>query len=191
MVSIATSLSSSKNQLSTLKRSCGLLLSVTILSCLALTMLSPAYILAEDYSIRTVDMAKLMKATKVASEKLPALEAKSKKQEQDFKAQRDSIKSFEKKLIDKNVTPDSKEADELRVKARDFDRKLKDSQEEMQKQYAQISKEALKQAQEAINSYAQKNKVSLVLEKGAKGASPVLYGEAGSDITAELISSMK
>lgn len=191
MISLVTSLSVFKNQLSTLNRSRGHLLSVAILSCLTFTALIPAYILADDYSIRTVDMAKLMKATKVASEKLPALEAKSKKQEQEFKAQRDSIKSLEKKLIDKNVAPDSKEADELRVKARDFDRKLKDSQEEMQKQYAQISKEALKQAQDAVNSYAQKNKISLVLEKGAKGASPVLYGEAGSDITAELIANMK
>lgn len=148
-------------------------------------------VLADEYVIKTVDMAKLMKASKVAKEKLPALEAKSQKHEQEFKAQRDSIKALEKKLLEKNVSSDSKEADELRAKARDFERKLKDSQEEMQKQYAQISREALKQAQDAVTKYAQNNKVSLVLEKGSKGASPVLYGEEGADITDQIISTLK
>lgn len=105
-----------------------------------------------------------------------------------LKRQKDDIDSLKDQLEKKSVVMKEEERanleDEYRRKLRDFERNYKDSQTDLQKKDNELTGTILKDLQEVIREYGQKEDYTVILENSS---SAVLYGAKNADLTDEII----
>lgn len=143
-----------------------------------------------DFRVATVDVNKVLNESKDAKGKKKDLDEVTLKAKTKIESQRKVLKDKEEKLKKDKVATDSKEADAFRQEAREFARMVKDTDEDLKKRYLKINKELTDAALGAVRKYAESKKIDLVLDKSNDSRGPVLFGDAGADITEDVIRSM-
>lgn len=153
----------------------------------ALLVVSPV---VAEFRVATVDMNRVLNESKEAQavrKKLDDMQTTAKKK---LEAKRDALQQLEGKLKAQKVTDDSKEAENFRAQARDFDRMVKDTREDMQKEFIKSNKVLTDKTMSLVQKYAASNKIDLVLDKSEAIRGPVLYAGPVFDITDEIVKSM-
>jgi outer membrane protein len=105
-----------------------------------------------------------------------------------LKRQKDDIDSLKDQLEKKSVVMKEEERanleDEYRRKLRDFERNYKDSQADLQKKDNELTGGIIKELQEIIRDYGERESYTLILEATS---SAVLYGTKSADLTDEVM----
>ena len=105
-----------------------------------------------------------------------------------LKRQKDEIDSLKDQLEKKSVMmKDDQRAnleDEYRRKLRDFERNYKDSQTDLQKKDNELTGAIIKDLQEVIRDYGEREGYTLILEATS---SAVLYGTKSADLTDDVM----
>lgn len=140
-----------------------------------------------EFKVATVDVNRVLNESPDAKEKKKELDAASLKAKAKVDEERKTLKATEDKLKQSGAASDSKEVEKFRQDAKDFARMVKDTDEDLRKQFMKINKELTERALGAIRKYAEQNKIDLVLDKGETSRGPVLFGQASADITSDVI----
>lgn len=105
-----------------------------------------------------------------------------------LKRQKDDIDSLKDQLEKKSVVMKEEERanleDEYRRKLRDFERNYKDSQADLQKKDNELTGAIIKDLQEVIRTYGEREGYTLILEATS---SAVLYGTKSADLTDDVM----
>jgi len=105
-----------------------------------------------------------------------------------LKRQKDDIDSLKDQLEKKSVVMKEEERanleDEYRRKLRDFERNYKDSQADLQKKDNELTGAIIKDLQEVIRDYGEREGYTLILEATS---SAVLYGNKSADLTDDVM----
>ena len=105
-----------------------------------------------------------------------------------LKKQKDDIDSMKEQLEKKALVMKEEERanveDNYRKKLRDFERNYKDSQTDLQKKDNELTGGIIKELQDIIRDYGERESYTLILESTS---SAVLYGAKGADLTDEII----
>jgi Skp family chaperone for outer membrane proteins len=159
-------------------------------SLLATAFICTASIALADYKVATVDVNRVLNETKDAKVKKKQLDEVSLKAKAKVEERQKALKTAEDKLKQSGAAADSKEAEKLQADAREFAHFVKDTDEDLRKEYMKINKELSDKALDIIKKYAETHGVDLVLDKGERGRGPVLFGSAAADITEDVLKSM-
>lgn len=144
-----------------------------------------------EFTIATVDMAQLLNENSESKEARDKLSEQSKKAKAKVEQKRQALQSKEAELKKKNVSLDSKEAEQFRQDAKEFQRFVKDAEDELKREFMRTNTKVTKKALDAIQGYARSHKIDLVLDKGSVGRSAVLFGTPQVDITDAIIKKMR
>ncbi|RIL10045.1 MAG: hypothetical protein DCC75_05225 [Proteobacteria bacterium] len=161
-----------------------------------ITLFSLVFILAlsspslADFKLATVDINRVINESSQAKAKRDELEKKSSEMRKKIDERSKALKTREAKLKEQKVADESSEAEKFREDARDFSRYVKDSEEDMKKDFLKFNKTLTDKAVKVISDYAKKNEIALVLDKSEKGPSLVLFGDASFDISEDVIREM-
>jgi len=105
-----------------------------------------------------------------------------------LKKQKDEIDGLKDQLDKKSMVMKEEERanleDDYRRKMRDFERNYKDSQADLQQKDNELTGGIIKELQEIIRDYGERENYTLILESTN---SAVLYGAKGADLTDEVI----
>ncbi len=126
----------------------------------------------------------------MAKEQRKTLDALSKQAKSKIEAKKQSIGSMEKQIKDKKLTDDSKEVQEINNEIKNFNRLVKESEDEVKTEFLKINKVLTEKALKLINEYAAKKDLDMVMDRSDKNRGPVLFGDPGVDITNEIIKQM-
>lgn len=137
-----------------------------------------------EYKIATVDITKILNESNEAKAKKIEVDKKADAARKELEGKRDVLQAAGKKLQD---TKDPKEIEKFKKDQQEFATTMRAKDDELQKQIGEFNKQLTDKAMKIIEAYAKENGISLVLYKGDKPRGPVLYGEAGDDITAEIL----
>ncbi|NDC38004.1 MAG: OmpH family outer membrane protein [Proteobacteria bacterium] len=143
-----------------------------------------------EFRIATVDVNRVLNESKEAQgvrKKLDEMQSAAAKK---LEGKRDSLKKQESALKGKGVSDDSKDAESFRAQAREFDRMVKDTREDLQKEFMKLNKVLTDKTMAAVQKYASANKIDLVLDKSQAVRGPVLYAGPVFDITSDIIKAM-
>ena len=137
-----------------------------------------------DFKIATVDITKILNESSEAKAKKIQIDGKADIARKDLEGKRDQLQITGKKLQE---SQDPKGIEKFKKDQQEFAALMRSKDEELQKQISDFNKQLTDKAMKIIEGYAKENGISLVLYKGDKPRGPVLYGEAGDDITAEIL----
>ena len=140
--------------------------------------------------IATVDVARILNESSGAAAKKKELDVISQEAKKKAEARLKELKALETKLKEAKVSPDSKEAENFRTQAREYERFVKDTEEDIKKRFVKVNKEMTDKALTKIEAYAKSNKLDLVLDKSEKYRGPVLFGVETADITDSVIETL-
>ena len=143
-----------------------------------------------EFRVATVDVNRVLNETKEAKVKKKELDEISLKAKSKIEEKRKVLKATEDKLKSASVSPESKEAEKFRTDAREFARFVKDTDEDIKKEFLKTNKFLTDKALDIIKKYAEQHSIDLVLDKGEKGRGPVLFGDASADITDDVVKSL-
>ena len=160
--------------------------SVSLVIAAALTMASLSPAMAE-FRIALVDINRVLNESKEAQAKRKELDEMTLKAKKKLDDKRAALKATEEKLKASNAKDDSKEVEAFRSDARNFSRLIKDSEEEIKREFLKINKALTDKALKLVADYAKKNDYDLVLDRGEAGRSPVLYGVESADISDAIV----
>lgn len=144
-----------------------------------------------EFRLATVDVNRVLNESSDAAGRKKELQALSDKARQKIEARRKTLQELETKLKSRKVAPNSKEASEFREQARDFGRFVKDTEDELKKEFLKVNKVLTDKVVAAIKKYAEEEEIQMVLDKSEKMRGPVLYGVEKFDITKDIIKKMK
>lgn len=157
---------------------------------LAALLLFSTSVAQAEFKVATVDVNRVLNESKEAKVKKKELDDITLKAKAKIEERRKTLKATEDKLKAASASPDSKEAERFRTDAREFARFVKDTDEDIKKEFLKTNKVLTDKALELIKKYAQQNSIDLVLDKGEKGRGPVLFGDASADITDAVIKTL-
>lgn len=160
------------------------------LCALALVAVFSNSVAQAEFKVATVDVNRVLNESKDAKVKKKELDEITLKAKAKIEDRRKVLKATEDKLKAASVSPDSKEAEKFRTDAREFARFVKDTDEDIKKEFLKTNKVLTDKALDLIKKYAQQHKIDLVLDKGEKGRGPVLFGDTSADITEDVIKSL-
>jgi outer membrane protein len=105
-----------------------------------------------------------------------------------LKKQKDEIDSLKDQLDKKSLVMKEEERNNLeedyRKRLRDFERNYKDSQADLQRKDNELTGAIIRDLQEIIRGYGERENYTLILESGS---SPVLYSAKSADLTDAII----
>jgi outer membrane protein len=143
----------------------------------------------EGFRVGYVDLQKALTTVEAGKNAKDRLETEVSKKRKEFEKEEASLKkeaeSFEKKAAILNDKAKAQQQAELQKKFMDFQRKMAESQMELQKRERDLTKPIIDEIRAIVEAIGKAKKFNLVLEKN-EGA--VLYSEAGTDLTEEVIS---
>ena len=142
---------------------------------------------AAQTKIATVDVNRVINELPEAKLRKKDLDDKASAARKKIEAQRAALMEQEKKLKEKKVSDTSPEAEKFRADARNYERLIRDSDEDLRKEFFKLNKQLAEKVYKVVAEYAKTHKIDLVLDKTDKGRSTVLYGEPGADITEAII----
>jgi Skp family chaperone for outer membrane proteins len=165
-------------------------LSIALPVLASLVSITGASLVQAEYRIATVDINRVLNESSEAKTKRKDLDQKQADAKKRIEEKGKAIKAMEKKLKDGGASDTSKEAEEYRNEVRNLDRLVKDSEEDLKKDFLKFNKSVTEKALKIVTDYAKSNKIDLVLDKGEKAKGPILYGDASFDITDEVLNLM-
>ncbi len=153
-----------------------------ILFCLFL-----AVPLLAEFRIATVDINRVINESTESKSMKKVLDDKTLAAKKQVDAKRSSLKALEDKLKAAKVKEDSKEADQYRESAKEYSRMVKDTEEDLRREFLKSNKTLTDKALKLVRDYASKNSYSLVLDKSEAVRGPVLFGSKSFDVTEDIL----
>ena len=141
-----------------------------------------------ELKIGVVDLQRAMELSEAGQKAKAAFQKKVDKVQQDLKAKQDELSKLKDELDRQSVLL----SDEARLEKqssyqlglKDFKRLYEDAQEELRREDAKLSEKILKDLQEVIDAYGEKEKYDLIMEKTQSG---LIHRNADLDITNKII----
>lgn len=156
----------------------------------ATLLLTTSQVAQAEVRIATVDVARILNESSEAKAKRAELDTANLDAKKKLDAKQQALKDLEAKIKQGKVSEDSKEFQQYKSQARDFENFYKDTTENLQRQFYKVNKTLTDKAVGLIKTYAEKHKIDLVLDKGAKERGPVLFGTGAADITDDILREM-
>lgn len=163
--------------------------SFTLIATVALLLMTPRAALAE-FKLAVVDLNRVLNESTESKDSRKSLDDLSQKARKKIDAKKVSVAALEKKVKEGRFAEDSKEVQSFNTEARDFNRLIKDSEEEVKREFLKINKELTEKAVRTVKSYAKNKGLDLVVDRSEKNRGPILFGSEGIDITDDIISLM-
>lgn len=158
---------------------------------LASLLLVPAVSIAntEGFRVGYVDLQKALTSVEAGKTAKDRLEQDVTKKRKEFEKEEANLKkeaeAFEKKAAILNDKARGEQQATLQKKFMDFQRKMAESQMELQKRERDLTKPIIDELRAIVEAIGKAKKFNLIMEKN-EGA--VLYAEAGTELTDEVIS---
>ena len=159
------------------------LLLIAIILCLSQSVLA-------EFKLATVDLNRILNESAAAKEERKALDLLTQQTKKKLDGKKQSITAMEKQIKEKGLKEDSKEVQDFGNEVKNFNRLVKDSEEEIKKEFLKINKSLTEKALKIINNYAAKKSLDLVIDRSDKVRGPVLFGDPGVDISTDVIKEM-
>ena len=143
---------------------------------------------ATELKIGVVDLQKAMELSEAGQKAKTMFQKKVDRVQQDLKAKQDELALLKEELDRQSVLL----SDEARMEKqssyqlglKDFKRLYEDAQEELRREDAKLSEKILKNLQEVIEDYGEKQNYDLIMEKTQSG---LLHRNSSLDITSAII----
>jgi Skp family chaperone for outer membrane proteins len=161
-----------------------LFLAVTLLVC---TIVTPAY---ADFRLATVDINKVLNESSSAKAERKKLDDKAASARKKLEERGKALRTRKEALDRAEANADPKDIERFRADARDFERDVKDTDEDLKKEFLKVNRQLAERAVSIVTAYAKQNNISLVLDKGEESRGPVLFGQPTFDITPEIVKEM-
>lgn len=145
---------------------------------------------AESYDMATIDVNRIMNQLDEAKAIKDKLDQRSAEARKKIEGRGEELKKLEEELKEKKASQDSSEVEAFRAKARDFERMVKDAEEEIRREFLKENQKLTERVLAAVESYAKKNDIELVLDKGEAGRGPVIFGDPTADITSAVLAEL-
>lgn len=155
---------------------------ILLISLLCLTSAVQA-----EYKIVTIDINQLLNETSEAKTKRAEVDKVSASARKQLEAKKASLQALEKKVKE---SKDQKDLESFKTQQREFAKFVRETDESIQKQISEFNQVLTEKAMKIIATYAEEQKIDLVLYKGEKPRGPILYGQASGDITADIMARM-
>ncbi len=141
-----------------------------------------------ELKIGVVDLQRAMELSEAGQKAKAVFQKKVDKVQQDLKAKQDELAKLKDELDRQGVLL-SEEArlekqSSYQLGLKDFKRLYEDAQEELRREDAKLSEKILKDLQEVIDAYGEKEKYDLIMEKTQSG---LIHRNANLDITNKII----
>lgn len=159
---------------------------VAAISVASLLALAPIQGWAE-YRISTVDMARILGESAEAKKAKETFDARASKVRDEMEGKKKSLMAREKKVKD---SKSESEAESFRAAVKDYERELRDKDEELRKEFVKVNRGVTEKIVRAIEGYAKEKDISLVLDRGGVSRGPILFGDEKADITDEIIAKL-
>jgi outer membrane protein len=157
-------------------RYCGIVLCGVLLASVASAQTAP--------KIGYVDLQRALNESESGKKAKDEFKVQVDKLQAQLKKEKDEIDSLKDQLEKKSLVMKEEERGNLeedyRKKLRDFDRNYKDSQADLQKKDNELTGGIIKDLQEVIRDYGEREGYTLILEATS---SAVLYGSKSADLT--------
>lgn len=152
----------------------------------ALLLQVPSRAIAE-FKFATVDINKIINESKDAAGKRKSLEELSQNAKKKIDTKKTALLAMEKKLQESNPSEDSKEVEKYRNEVRNFNRMVKDTEDDLKKEFLKVNQSLTEKTVTVVRQYAKANQIDLVVDHSEKVRGPVLFGSTSVDITDEII----
>jgi outer membrane protein len=140
-----------------------------------------------ETKIATVDVNRVINELPEAKIKRKELDDKAAQVRKKIETQRAALLEQEKKLKAAKVIDTSPEAEKFRADARSYEHLVRDSDEDLRKEFLRLNKDMTDKVFKVVAAYAKTNKIDLILDKSESSRGAVLFGEPGTDITEAII----
>ncbi len=138
--------------------------------------------------IAYVDLQRALNESEAGKKAKEEFKAQVDKLQGSLKKQKDDIDNLKEQLEKKSLAMKDEERGNLeedyRKRLRDFERNYKDSQADLQRKDNELTGAILKELQEIIREYGEREGYAMILESGS---ATVLYGAKDADLTDEII----
>jgi outer membrane protein len=171
------------------ERRIGLMRRSAVTLCAVIMMgMCLASVAEAELKIGVVDLQKAMELSEAGQKAKAAFQKKVDKVQQDLKTKQDELSKLKDELDRQSVLL----SEEARVEKqssyqlglKDFKRLYEDAQEELRREDAKLSEKIIKDLQEVIDEYGEKEKYDLILEKTQSG---LIHRNPQLDITNKII----
>lgn len=150
----------------------------------ALLSLPVATALHAEVKIVTVDINRVINELPEGIAKRQQLDTRAAAAQKKIDDQRSELLALEKRA---KASKDQGEAEKLRNGARDLERMVRDTDEELRREFLRTNQVLAKKALDAVEGYARAQKIDLVMNKSDSGLGGVLFGAKSADITTTII----
>jgi outer membrane protein len=144
--------------------------------------------LADDVKIGYVDLQRALNESDAGKRAKEEFKGEVDKLQGKLKKEKDAIDGLKEQLEKKALVVKEEEKgnleEEYRKRLRDFERTYKDSQADLQKRDNELTGAIIKELQEIIRDYGDKQGYTIILETSS---SAVLYGAKSADVTEAII----
>ena len=160
---------------------------IILLAVSVFPVLLPIAVLAEDVKVATVDVHRILNDLTESKSKKAELDKLSQSAKSKVQDKQASLKKLEDSIKSRKLGEDSPEFEKYRQQARDLERFIRDTDEDLKRRFLKVNKDLTDRALAAIEQFARDHKLDLVLDKSEAVRGPVLFGNATSDITEEIL----
>lgn len=143
-----------------------------------------------DFRLATVDINKVLNESSSAKAERKKLDDKAASARKKLEERGKALRTRKEALDRADTSADPKEVEKFRADARDFERDVKDTDEDLKKEFLKVNRQLAEKAVNIVTAYAKQNSISLVLDKGEESRGPVLFGQPTFDITPEIVKEM-
>ena len=141
--------------------------------------------------IATVDVNEIVNSLDEAKTQKAAFESERAKAKKTLDERQTELKKLQDAIQTQKLSPTSKEGIEFRAKMKDYERFVRDTEEELKRDYLKANQKLGKMVFEAIEAYAKKNNIDLVLEKTKTRGGPLVFESGKADITSDIMATLK
>lgn len=142
----------------------------------------------EDVRIGYVDLQRAIFSSNAGKEARRALDERTDKLKKDFERKQEDLKAAQAEFVKQSavLSADARteKERELQRRLRELERLKQDSEDELNRRDAELSKRILGEVREVVKQIGGKGNYTLILERNAAG---VLYAASGVDLTEEVI----
>ncbi|MCX8072180.1 MAG: OmpH family outer membrane protein [Candidatus Binatia bacterium] len=154
---------------------------------LLLLLLAPP-LRAADVKIGFVDLQRALNESNRGKKAKEEFKTEVEKLQAQLKKKKDQLDNLKEQLEKKGAVMKEEERanleEEYRKKLRDFERDYKDSQADLQRKDAELTGAILKELQEVIQEFGEREGYTMIFEAGS---SAVLFGAKGADLTDQIL----
>ena len=157
---------------------------ISLFTCLFLLL--PASATAQ-LKVAVVDVNQVLNNLDESKTKKKEIEKMSEKAKDKIEEKKEELRDLEESAKD---SKDEDQLRELQREARNFERLVKDTDQDLKRKFIAINRDLTLKALNAVKKYAEEKGLDLVLDKNSSARGPLLYGSEEIDITEAVIDSM-